>query len=116
MFALKTVAPTIMISNNGTRKAKTRRLCHKSNYLPMLAHNAKKEQHHVICATLEPVLEGKAYGDLTGRYPIMSNRGNNYIHFISDCDSNAILTEPLNKSRVKREILVGYRKTLFRVI
>ena len=44
-----------------------------------------------------------AYGDLTGRFPHMSSRGNQYIVVIYDFDSNAILAEPI-KSRATGEI------------
>ena len=36
-----------------------------------------------------------AYGDLTGRYPIQSSRGNEYVLIIYDYDGNAILQAPL---------------------
>ncbi|GFH54654.1 hypothetical protein CTEN210_11130 [Chaetoceros tenuissimus] len=36
-----------------------------------------------------------AYGDLTGRYPIQSSRGNEYVLIVYDYDSNAILQAPL---------------------
>ena len=37
----------------------------------------------------------RAYGDLTGRFPVKSSRGNQYFLIIYDYDSNAILIEPL---------------------
>ena len=44
-----------------------------------------------------------AYGDLTGRFPHKSSRGNQYLLVIYDYDSNAILAEPL-KTRSAGEI------------
>ena len=40
-------------------------------------------------------LQGKSYSDLTGRLPILSSRGNEYIIVIYDYDSNAILAEAI---------------------
>ena len=37
----------------------------------------------------------KAYMDLTGRFPLQSSRGNNYILVSYHYDSNGILAEPL---------------------
>ena len=51
---------------------------------------------------------GKAYGDLTGKYPTMSSSGNQYILVIYDYAFNAIIEEPL-KSRQKGDILNGYQ-------
>ena len=44
-----------------------------------------------------------AYTDLTGRFPYMSSRGNQYILVVYDSDSNAILAEPI-KTRAAYEI------------
>ena len=53
--------------------------------------------------------DGAAFGDLTGRYPVPSNKGNNYILVIYNYDANAILAEPM-KTRNKGDILKAYRK------
>ena len=45
----------------------------------------------------------KAYSDLTGRYPHISSRGNQYILVVYDYDSSGILVEPL-KNRQAAEI------------
>ena len=50
-----------------------------------------------------------AYGDLTGRFPYKSSRGNQYLLVIYDYDSNAILAEPL-KSRSASEISKAWIK------
>lgn len=51
----------------------------------------------------------KAYGDLTGRFPYMSSRGNQYFLVVYDYDSNAILVELL-KSRNGTDIKTAYMK------
>jgi hypothetical protein len=38
---------------------------------------------------------GKMYTDITGRFPVQSNRGYKYIFVLYDYDSNAILVEPI---------------------
>jgi len=40
-------------------------------------------------------LTGKIYSDQTGRFPVISSKGNKYIMIIYDHDSNAILARPL---------------------
>ena len=48
--------------------------------------------HTIYAATLDPKLPtGNSFSDLTGRFPIQSNRGANYIFMLYDYDSNAIL-------------------------
>jgi hypothetical protein len=62
------------------------------------------------CATLLPFqATNKAYGDLTGRFPHTSSRGNQYLLVIYDHDSNAILVEPL-KNKTGSEIKRGWFK------
>ena len=69
------------------------------------------EKTNVIMAAIHDIThrEGAAFGDLAGKYPIASNKGNNYILVIYHYDSNAILAEPM-KTRNKGEILQTYRK------
>ena len=69
------------------------------------------EKTDVIMAAVHDIThrEGAAFGDLAGRYPIPSNKGNNYILVIYHYDSNAILAEPM-KTRSKGDILQAYRK------
>jgi hypothetical protein len=62
------------------------------------------------CATLLPFqATHTAYGDLTGRFPHTSSRGNQYLLVIYDHDSNAILVEPL-KNKTGSEIKRGWFK------
>ena len=52
--------------------------------------------HTIYAAILDPLAPtGRTYSDLTGRFPVQSNRGANYILVVHDYDSNAILVRPL---------------------
>jgi hypothetical protein len=57
---------------------------------------------HQVFATLVDV--GKVYGDLTGRLPVQSSRGHQYILTLYDYDSNTISTEPM-KNRTDKEMI-----------
>ena len=60
--------------------------------------------HTIYAATLDPTQPtGNSFSDLTGRFPIQSNRGANYIFVLYDYDSNAILVRPL-RNRSAHEI------------
>ena len=50
----------------------------------------------------------KTYGDLCGRFPVQSSRGNNYVMVIYAYDANAILAEPL-KNRSAGEIVKTWK-------
>ena len=49
------------------------------------------------------------YADLTGRFPFVSSRGNQYLLIVYDYDSNAILAEPI-KSRRAKDITTAFQK------
>ena len=49
----------------------------------------------------------KAYSDLTGRFPVQSSRGNNYVMVVYCYDANAIIAEPL-KNRSTGEIVKAW--------
>ena len=51
----------------------------------------------------------KAYTDLTGRFPVQSSRGNNYILVCYSYDGNTILAEPL-KNRSAPEMIRVWKK------
>ncbi len=56
-----------------------------------------------VLSTIVPFeATGKAYHDLSGRFPHKSSRGNEYLLVHYDYDSNAILAEPL-KNRQSAE-------------
>ena len=60
---------------------------------------------HTIYATLVDPKQptGNSFSDLTGRFPIQSNLGANYIFVLYDYDSNAIIVRPL-RNRSSQEI------------
>ena len=70
-----------------------------------------KTQTNVFFATLtdfqEYVLTRKISTDQTGRLPILSNRGNQYIMVMYDYTSNAILVE-LMKTKYTTKIIAKY--------
>ena len=60
--------------------------------------------HTIYTAIVNPKQPtGNSFGDLTGRFPIQSNRGANYIFVLYDYDSNAIIVRPL-RNRSAQEI------------
>ena len=65
---------------------------------------------HQAAALLFPFnLTSKAYGDITGRFPYLLSRGNQYILIIYDHNRNAILYEPL-KNQTVPDIKCGWLK------
>ena len=76
-------------------------------------HNPPDEQtpsalgtrsHTIYSAIVDPSTPtGRTYSDLTGRFPVQSNRGANYILVVYEYDSNAILVRPL-RNRTAPEI------------
>jgi hypothetical protein len=68
---------------------------------------------HQVFASMVDV--GKLYGDLTGRFPIQSSRGHQYILTLYDYDSNTISTEPM-KNRTKKEMIQAYTSLHHRLI
>ena len=52
--------------------------------------------------------KSKAYVDLTGRFPHMSSRGNQYLVVMYDYDTNAIVFEPI-KTRQSKEIYNAFK-------
>ena len=50
----------------------------------------------IYATILDPATPtGRTYSNLTGRFPIQSNRGTNYILVVYEYDSNAIIVRPL---------------------
>jgi hypothetical protein len=56
---------------------------------------------YVYAATIDA---GQIYTDQTGRFPVVSSKGNKYIMVLYDYDSNAILAKPI-KDRTAPELL-----------
>jgi hypothetical protein len=51
---------------------------------------------------------GQIYTDQTGRFPVVSSKGNKYILILYDYDSNAILAQPI-KDRTAPELLKAFQ-------
>jgi hypothetical protein len=60
------------------------------NWFPA-SEPSNKQTHHCYVALIKPERSGQIYSDLTGRFPIASSKGNNYLLIIYDYDSNGIL-------------------------
>ena len=68
--------------------------------------------HTIYAATLDPTQPtGNSFSDLTGRFPIQSNRGANYIFVLYDYDSNAILTGSKSNSLTPLTLPPAYLHT-----
>ena len=53
--------------------------------------------HTIYSAIVDPSAPtGRTYSNLTGRFPVQSNRGANYILVVYEYDSNTILVRPLH--------------------
>jgi hypothetical protein len=59
----------------------------------------------VYAATIDA---GQIYTDQTGRFPVISSKGNKYIMILYDYDSNAILAQPI-KYRTAPELLKAFQ-------
>ena len=59
-------------------------------------------------------MQRKSYSDQTGRFPVCSSKGNQYIMVLVDVDSNAILVEPL-RNRTSGELCRAYQKLIDRL-
>jgi hypothetical protein len=59
----------------------------------------------VYAATIDA---GQIYTDQTGRFTVVSSKGNKYIMILYDYDSNAILAEPI-KDRTSPELLNAFQ-------
>jgi hypothetical protein len=70
---------------------------------PDLDHGIKTQ--FVYAATIDA---GQIYTDPTGRFPVVSSKGNKYIMIFYDYDSNAILAQPI-KNRAAPELLKAFQ-------
>jgi hypothetical protein len=64
-------------------------------------HNART--HDVFATVLPSSNLHKSYSDQTGKFPVQSSRGYNYVMVLYDYDSNAILSQPV-KTRQASEL------------
>jgi hypothetical protein len=70
---------------------------------PDLDHGIKTQ--FVYAATIDA---GQIYTDQTGRFPVVSSKGNKYIMILYDYDSNEILAQPI-KDRTTPELLRAFQ-------
>jgi hypothetical protein len=70
---------------------------------PDIDHGIKTQ--FVYAATIDA---GQIYTDQTGRFPVVSRKGNKYIMILYDYDSNAILAQPI-KDRTAPELLKAFQ-------
>jgi hypothetical protein len=61
--------------------------------------------HYVYAATIDA---GQIYTDQTGRFPVLSSKGNKYIMILYDYESNAIMAQPI-KDRTAPELLRAFQ-------
>ena len=82
---------------------------HDDTFPPPLANG---DQTHQCYATILPIEhKGKVYTDQTGRFPVPSSQGNNYV-FVYYCqDSNYIHFEPI-KNQTANELLAAYKRSI----
>ena len=71
--------------------------------------------HNVFTNIISPEPEGQVHTDQTGRFPVPSTNGNNYVMVLYAYDANAILVAPL-KSRSANNILIAYKKLHARLV
>jgi hypothetical protein len=69
---------------------------------PDIDHGIKTQS--VYAATIDA---GQIYTDQTGRFPVVSSKGNKYIMILYDYDSNTILAQPI-KDRTAPELLKAF--------
>jgi hypothetical protein len=70
---------------------------------PDIDHGIKTQ--FVYAATIDA---GQIYTDQTGRFPVVSSKGNKYIVILYDYDSNAILAQPI-KDRTAPKLLKAFQ-------
>jgi hypothetical protein len=70
---------------------------------PEIDHGIKTQ--FVYAATIDA---GQIYTDQTGRFPVVSSKGNKFIMILYDYDSNAILAQPI-KDRTSPELLKAFQ-------
>ena len=79
---------------------------------PQEANNMRS---HAVFITIVTTADlRKSYSDQTGRFPIQSSRGYNYVMILYDMDSNAILSCPI-KTRQASEIVKAWVKLFNRL-
>ena len=80
--------------------------------MPLPTTPLTERTHHIYAAVIDTwdTTTGQIASDLTGKFPTISSKGNQYILVIYDYDSNSILPTPL-KNRNAATILQAYKDT-----
>jgi hypothetical protein len=86
--------------NSRTTKIKKTKVINQENNL-----NYGIKTQFVYAAT---IYADRIYTDQTGRFPVVSSKGNKYIMILYDYDSNAILAQPI-KYRTAPELLKAFQ-------
>ena len=71
--------------------------------------NPSNIKTNILCTSIKNSPIDRAYTDLTGRFPVQSSCGNNYVMVCYSYDENAILAEAL-KNRSASEIVKAWKK------
>ena len=67
---------------------------------------------HELCAAIIPFnINRKGFSDLPGAFPHKSTSGNLYVMALYECDSNAILVEPIKIFRQQPSVMIPSRYT-----
>ena len=64
--------------------------------------NARTHEVHAALICIDNKEFARSYSDQTGKFPVQSTRGNNYIFILYDYDSNAILSTPLSSRQASK--------------
>jgi len=59
------------------------------------SHDGNLATHYCYAAVISPQPTGQVHSDQTGKFPVASSTGNNYLLIVYDYDSNGILAEPI---------------------
>jgi hypothetical protein len=91
--------------NQQRQNARTTKIkdAEKIDPVPDPDHGLKTQ--YIYAATIDA---GQIYTDQTGRFPVVSSKGNKYIMVLYDYDSNAILAKPI-RDRTAPELLKAFQ-------
>jgi hypothetical protein len=113
--SIATVKGHLDQTRKNKRSTKTASPAEDLTALPSPPITDGKRTHLVYAAIINaPTATGQIYTDQTGRFPVVSRRGNKYIMVLYDYDSNSILVEPI-KNRTDAEILHAFERHVTRL-
>ena len=72
-------------------------------------HQLPTQRTNEIMCNIVELPTGKIFTDQTGKFPVESSKGNNYLFVLYDFDSNAILAEPI-KNRTGSSLVKAFNK------